>query len=760
MPNIVLANTPIFASGEKFHAIWKLTRGMLAAGWKYKTSGDALEKDITLDPSKDLWSVGGYTNLTTVPSQTGTAASITVPLVATGTTPPALTLTGTPNSVYDFVIQITTGGARGTAVFKWSSDGGNTFTSNVTTAATNSLGGTGITANWPVGTYTNDNQYVLTNTLPTVTGLTGMVANSVGHALTISGCATTQFNGSFRIASLISSTSVTIYNPYNGLTAYTFADAANGSITWSEQDGGGAASITALTNGIATVTGLTGMTTSSVGHLITFNNAASSGNNGTFMVVSFVSATSVKINNAAAVAGDANNGSITWTERDPSTDLYPPHLQGAFGLGAWINLQGPSTMKIPIGTNTPIGTFIRGEKVTQAVTGCEGEIIGVVTDTTGGTGFVVIVPRVNGSGAGPRGWDTSTITAVAAPAGSGASVSPSATAIEYIRELVFWKDTATLGHTYYQCIDQNLEAVTTATTGRFSTMATTLAGVTFTVPPGGSTGTPLANGFPVIGTMCCMGTGGSGAAGTGAADLFGESGTTPTGNIQVVVANNIEATGSSQDGSWTLAVGTSAQSPGTFTANCFMRLDDTEDGDVDPYVLFYPTATAAYGRSRTTSSALASGTDFFNTNIVAQGTVTSYFQGWRRRGFATGDAYQEFGGFALNTGASGQSAIGGGGQTSSFGYPDAIANTFVSPAPRVREPIWIVSINVSSGQPITTGIKMRKGTMRWWYMVCGGSGTDTLDSKKWVQGGTGTTSATVSPIVFGPWDGVTVPLNA
>ncbi len=80
---------------------------------------------------------------------------------------------------------------------------------------------------------------------------------------------------------------------------------------------GSAASITTVTSGIATVTGLTGMTAQSVGRMLTISGAASGSNNGTFLIVTFIGATSVEISNAAAVAADANNGAIVWTERNP-----------------------------------------------------------------------------------------------------------------------------------------------------------------------------------------------------------------------------------------------------------------------------------------------------------------------------------------------------------------------------------------------------------------------------------------------------------
>lgn len=80
---------------------------------------------------------------------------------------------------------------------------------------------------------------------------------------------------------------------------------------------GAAANITTVTSGIATITGLTGMTGQSVGRMLTLSGAASASNNGTFLIVAFTSATSVDVANASAVASDANNGAITWTEGNP-----------------------------------------------------------------------------------------------------------------------------------------------------------------------------------------------------------------------------------------------------------------------------------------------------------------------------------------------------------------------------------------------------------------------------------------------------------
>ena len=81
-------------------------------------------------------------------------------LTGTGTNPPVVTLTGTP-IVYpcDIEIDITpTGGARGTATFTWKLNGVVQATGQVT-AATFVLGATGLTANFPVGTYSTNNVY-------------------------------------------------------------------------------------------------------------------------------------------------------------------------------------------------------------------------------------------------------------------------------------------------------------------------------------------------------------------------------------------------------------------------------------------------------------------------------------------------------------------------------------------------------------------------------------------------------------------------
>lgn len=101
--------------------------------------------------------------------------SFPVAPTAAGTTPPAVTITGETTLALDSVlVDIQTGGSRGTATFQYSFDGGSTWSeSAVLTAATYEmkLSGmpTGLTLNFPVGTYNADNTY--TSTQPKFTSV-------------------------------------------------------------------------------------------------------------------------------------------------------------------------------------------------------------------------------------------------------------------------------------------------------------------------------------------------------------------------------------------------------------------------------------------------------------------------------------------------------------------------------------------------------------------------------------------------------------
>jgi hypothetical protein len=501
----------------------------------------------------------------------------------------------------------------------------------------------------------------------------------------------------------------------------------------------GTAAITVTTptstqfGGRTTISGMTGanFTTSSVGHFLVLSGMTNSANSGTWLITRFISATSVQVENPAAVA-ETSAGTASWTEKNALLDTYA--ASGVpLGAGAWIVLQGPSTIKVPIGTATP--AFLKSENVTQSTTGATGEVLGVYTDTVNG-GWLVVSPRLSGSGAGVRGWDSAhNITGAI----SGVAVAPTGTLLEYVREVVFWRSTTTQGHIYFQAIESVTEGTTTATTGRFSTMAS-LGTATATICPGGASGgSPSTNGFPTVGTYVAgVGTGGSGAVGTGAGSWTNGTSSTTIGLGQIVCASMIEDTNISADGSLALVTGVPATSNIAFSGCGFQRLDDQEDGDLDPFVWFFPFNGANYAQSRTGGNAGTGVTDFWNSTWFQ--TNTSYY-GHRRRGFATGDTFSTFGG-ALLENAAGNFAL-----NTNLGNRDSVACTFSSTPVPVREPIWVVNDS-------TVLTKCRKGTLRWIYGVMGGNATDTYDSKRWAQ-----FSSTQVGVVIGPWDGSTNPLN-
>jgi hypothetical protein len=58
------------------------------------------------------------------------------------------------------------------------------------------------------------------------------------------------------------------------------------------------------------------MTAQSIGRTLNISGAATVGNNGSFQITQYISATSVKVYNPSGAAPDANNGAITWQERE------------------------------------------------------------------------------------------------------------------------------------------------------------------------------------------------------------------------------------------------------------------------------------------------------------------------------------------------------------------------------------------------------------------------------------------------------------
>lgn len=81
-------------------------------------------------------------------------------LLATGTSPPVATVSGTPVGTPAVRVEITTGGTLPSAVCRYSTDDGATYTSGVAISSGSVvIGSSGYTVAFPAGTYTNDNVY-------------------------------------------------------------------------------------------------------------------------------------------------------------------------------------------------------------------------------------------------------------------------------------------------------------------------------------------------------------------------------------------------------------------------------------------------------------------------------------------------------------------------------------------------------------------------------------------------------------------------
>jgi len=239
----------------------------------------------------------------------------------------------------------------------------------------------------------------------------------------------------------------------------------------------------------------TPFTSSDKGRFLSITGGAVAANNHYHQIEEVTSNTVVRLDARRTAftptdSGETNNGSLNYEVFDPTTETV---AGGLATVRAWLLMQGPSTIKIPIGAAPAVGgtsgvTFMRGENVTQATTNAEGEILGWVYDADTTTGYLVVLPRIIGTGTDPYGWDdTYTITGDS----SGSTVDQDGDALEYRQQVVFTKTTdQNQGWLFHQCIEPVGESADS-----FKTLAAA-AGCTATIQPGGG-GT--SNDFPAIG---------------------------------------------------------------------------------------------------------------------------------------------------------------------------------------------------------------------------------------------------------------------
>lgn len=479
------------------------------------------------------------------------------------------------------------------------------------------------------------------------------------------------------------------------------------------------------TRGRATVTVLTGVVSADKGRFLVLAGTGVTANNHAHQIEEVISATSVRID--ARTFAVASSSAGTWTIVDYNSDTYPA---GLASVSAWWAARGPSTLKIPITAAPVVGgggfSFLRGENIVQASTGAEGEIVGWVFDS--GAGYLVVAPRLRGTGSGVYGWDTANVITGSL---TGATVTQVGTALEYRHEVVFWKaNNETSGSYFIGTFEPVAETMFSSLTGA--------AGCTATVAPGGG-GT--GNTFPTFAWLQWGSTtSGSHAIWAGTAS----SGQNLTANAQIMCVDGIEEEDYSADASWTIAMGLSALAGGGHAGFGFHRLDDGEDGDLDPYAgLCLAGQATLYNNTRTSlmTGPNNSNVDLFTATVMGGATTGVFWRGWRRRGLS-GDAATNSQDFELFADRATQSVLNV--MAANVATPAIVATNPSTTPIKVREPLRIGSVQVAR--------KMHKGTVRWLTVVEGGNGTDLYDSRRFIQ-----LSPTNGCVVAGPWDGSSTP---
>lgn len=418
---------------------------------------------------------------------------------------------------------------------------------------------------------------------------------------------------------------------------------------------------------------------------------------------------------------------------DPSSDTYPAVFDTA--QAPWIVMSGPKTLKIPLNAN-PTGTLLRGEKITQATSAAEGELLGYVWSVADSSGWAVVLPRTGTFD------NTHTVTG----ATSAATFVPTGTIITYAREIMFGKTTANdtiNGQIWYVCCDQSGESASL-----FSTLAAS-AGCTATVPPG-SGGT--SNGFPTFGNagsptggaIAIRGTGGS----TTTTHWFGNS-AGYTGNSQICCVNAIPAAGVSADGSFYIASASNSSSPAALAGFAYQRVDDGEPGDVDPYVWIHVTSSQQavnWVRTSNVSSGLTAAC--FSGSSIFQGATYPAGNGYVARGVTVSSSVRDiatsYQGTAVKGTGSDYMLITTAATVKTWNHPS------VSSSPIIRENIVFYATGA-----LTNTFHQFKGRLRWLFCNSVGSLLRTSDSNTYIC--VSTVSTSYPAIYLGPYDGVTTP---
>lgn len=415
---------------------------------------------------------------------------------------------------------------------------------------------------------------------------------------------------------------------------------------------------------------------------------------------------------------------------DPMLDAYAGAIQAQLdSRAAWWCAEGPIVAKIGIGAASS-GTFIRGEFVSQAGSGATGEILGYVINGAGNSGWLVIMPHTG----------TFNGTGVVTGADSGATV----TATSYVairQQVVIAKNTTvTTGWIFYEALSQT-EIDASANTALFSDLAVNAANCTATVAPGNSSSG--SNRWPSYGIPGVGTPEGAGQPFFGITSGFGKA--------HLVSTNVTPSAGITADGTWFAAIWDTANS--VYRCLSLLRLDKTEPGDVNPWILQSVTsesstsATAGRAAATTSASATAMFLQYLGTLI---GTPA---KGYCARTTGTmgtpPDAYTPFvmGITGVIANSAGNQGIA---QCVNATHPPKIRNhpDVATTGPYPIERCKIVG-KVDS-------LTIRKGVCRWFGTHPAASINDTIDTKQWLVIVANATTNNPA-LIIGPLDGTTTP---
>lgn len=481
--------------------------------------------------------------------------------------------------------------------------------------------------------------------------------------------------------------------------------------------GAAAASVAAAVNGRAIVTGLSGLTSAHVGCRLRLSGGASAVTNHDHLITRIISTSSCEIRAMApcghVTVSDANNGSITWSVRDPQGTYPSGSLASA--NGAWILLQLAGWLKVPF-TVAPTATFARGARVTQVATGFEGMVVSVTVGSATGIGYLVIAPTVRGSGAGVWGLDDGEdLTA------GSATVTQDGTALQFDMQVMVAKaGNETNGTLTWGVFDLANESDALS-------QLVAAAGCTATVAPGqGGTG----NAFSTYGRAMLSTT----ASMTHAPWCNANTAISTLGNGQVCVANLIPNQDDPADGSSALAIH-NASGDGFHFGFGFAGLDNTEPGDVEPVVSFNLQIATLYSESRTSATSSSNTTQAYHS--VQHTAARQFARGWWRRGRSD----------AAFVGYESGALYGLGSTSLAFSTNVTTRDTVSSSEDREQtfEPVVILRL--------ATTLKQRKGTCRWLGWTQGGAAgrVYAFEQGYFVQvGAAGTTGAPSFPMCIGP----------